>query len=176
MSTMLTTFGRPESGEYDPYYGRYISLVSSDDVVALLDSQASETIALLHSHPTKGDYRYAAGKWSVKELLGHINDTERIMTYRALRISRGDKTPLAGFEQDDYVRDGNFSHRTLADLAAEFGNIRKATVSFFRHLDAEAAARRGTANNVEITPRALAYIIAGHELHHRKILQEKYLR
>jgi len=176
MSTMLTTFGRPQSGEYDPYYGRYITLVNSDDIVTLLDSQASDTIALLNSHPAKAEYHYAPGKWTVKEMLGHLNDTERIMTYRALRISRGDKTPLAGFEQDDYVRGGNFSQRALDDLVAEFGNVRKATVSFFRHLDAEAATRRGTANNVEITPRALAFIIAGHELHHRKILQEKYFK
>ena len=176
MTTMVTSFGRPQAGEYDPYYGRYISLVGSDDVVALLESQASDTIALLHSHADKADFRYAPGKWSVKEMLGHVNDTERIMTYRALRISRGDKTPLAGFEQDDYVRDGNFGQRTLADLASEFGSIRKATVSLFRHLDAESAARRGIANKVEVTPRALAFIIAGHELHHRRILQEKYLK
>ena len=108
-------------------------------------------------------------------MLGHVNDTERIMTYRALRVARGDKTPIEGFEQDDYVRDGNFGQRTLADLIEEFADVRVATVSFFRHLDAEAGLRRGVANKNEISARALAYIIAGHELHHRRVLKEKYL-
>jgi hypothetical protein len=175
MSTLVTAFGRPQPGEYNPYYDRYISLIDSDDIIAVLEKQAAETVALLKSAGAKADFRYAPGKWSVKEVLGHVNDTERIMTYRALRVSRGDKTPMAGFEQDDYVRDGNFGRRTLPDLVDEFADIRQATLSFFRHLDGEAGARRGTANNDAISARALPYIIAGHELHHRRILQEKYL-
>jgi hypothetical protein len=176
MSTLATAFGRPQSGEYNPYYDRYISLISSDDIINVLEKQAVDTVGLLKSAGAKADFRYAPGKWSVKEVLGHVNDTERIMAYRALRVSRGDKTPMAGFEQDDYVRDGNFGQRTLPDLVAEFADIRKATVSFVRHLDAEAGARRGTANNDVISARALPYIIAGHELHHRRILQERYLK
>lgn len=175
MSTLVTAFGRPQPGEYNPYYDRYISLIDSDDIIAVLEKQAAETVALLKSAGAKADFRYAPGKWSVKEVLGHVNDTERIMTYRALRVSRGDKTPMAGFEQDDYVRDGNFGKRTLPDLLAEFADLRQATLSFFRHLDGEAGGRRGTANNHEISVRALPYIIAGHELHHRRILKEKYL-
>jgi hypothetical protein len=176
MSTLTPPFGRPQTGEYNPYYDRYISLVGPEDIVGLLEKHAPETVALFKSASAKGDFRYAPGKWSVKEMLGHVNDTERIMTYRALRVARGDKTPLAGFEQDDYVRDGNFGQRTLPDLIEEFINVRKATVSFFRHLDGETGLRRGIANNDAITGRALAYIIAGHELHHRRILKEMYLK
>jgi uncharacterized damage-inducible protein DinB len=176
MSTLVTAFGRPQPGEYDPYYERYISLVQSEDVVATLEEQFPETSSLLISRcAARADFRYASGKWSVKEVLGHINDTERILSYRALRIARGDKTPIEGFEQDDYVPNGRFGQRTLTDLLAEFGDIRKATLDLFRNLDAEAAARRGVANQKEITARALAYIIAGHELHHRRILEERYL-
>lgn len=176
MTTLTTCFDRPQTGEYNPYYDRYISLVGTDDVVGLLERQAPQTVALFQSASAKADFRYAPGKWTVKEMLGHVNDTERIMTYRALRIARGDQTPLAGFEQDDYIRDGNFGQRTVADLVAEFADVRKVTVHVFRHADAEIAARRGTANGHAISVRALAYIIAGHELHHRRVLEEKYLR
>ena len=176
MSTIVTSFGRPQPGEYYEYYDRYISLVPSDDIVGVLEKQAVETVALLKSADAKADFRYAPGKWSLKEVLGHVNDTERIMTYRALRISRGDKTPIEGYEQDDYIRNGNFGRRTLPDLVAEFADIRKATLAFVRHLDAEAGVRRGTANKFEISARALPYIIAGHELHHRRILLDRYLR
>ena len=176
MSTIVTSFGRPQPGEYYEYYDRYISLVPSDDIVGVLEKQAVETVALLKSADAKADFRYAPGKWSLKEVLGHVNDTERIMTYRALRISRGDKTPIEGYEQDDYIRNGNFGRRTLPDLVAEFADIRKATLAFVRHLDAEAGVRRGTANKFEISARALPYIIAGHELHHRRTLLDRYLR
>ena len=177
MSTIATAIGRPGPGEYAPYYGRYISLVDSDDVVAVLVAQAPETTAMLaRCSAQQADFRYAPGKWSVKEVLGHVDDTERIMGYRALRIARGDKTPIEGYEQDDYVRDGNFASRTLADLVEEFEAVRRATVSLFRNFDAEAGARRGVANKNEISARALAYVIAGHELHHRRILQEKYFK
>src|SRR5258708_21721930 len=166
MTTLATSFTRPQAGEYNPYYDRYISLVNTDDIVALLDQQAPQTVALFQTASAKAGFSYAPGKWSVKEMLGHVNDTERIMVYRALRIARGDKTPLAGFEQDDYVREGNFGQRTLADLGEEFVDVRKATLHLFRHVDAEIATRRGTANGDPISRRALAYIIAGHELHH----------
>ena len=175
MTTLTTCIAQPQAGEYNPYYDRYISLVESDDVAGLLERQAPQTAALFHSANAKADFRYAPGKWSVQEMLAHVNDTERVMTYRALRIARGDQTPLAGFEQDDYIRDGNFAQRTLADLIEEFIDVRKATLHVFRHVDAEIAARRGTANGHVVSVRALAYIIAGHELHHRQVLKEKYL-
>lgn len=176
MSSVIFGFGHPDASEYAPYYERYISLVKGEDIVDLLEKQAPETKALLQSADSKADFRYAPDKWTVKEVVGHVNDTERIMSYRALRIARGDKTPIEGFEQDDYVRDGNFGQRSLADLIAEFADIRRATVALFRSFDADSAARRGIANNNEVSARALGYIIAGHELHHRRILMEKYLR
>jgi hypothetical protein len=174
MSTLSISPGRPQSGEYNPYFDRYISLVDSDDIIGLLQRQAPETATLFKSATDKADFRYAPGKWTVKEMLGHINDTERIMAYRALRIARGDKTPIEGFEQDDYVRNGNFAQRTLADLIEEFANVRTASVSLFRQFDTETGQRQGTVNNHATSARALAYIIAGHELHHRRILKEKY--
>ena len=176
MTTLTASMGRPQAGEYDPYFDRYISLVATDDVVGLLERQAPQTVALFQSMNAKADSRCAPGKWSVKEMLGHINDTERIMAYRALRIARGDQTPLAGFEQDDYIRGGNFGQRALSDLIEEFGDVRNATLSLLRHIDSEVAARSGSANNHPMSVRSLAYIIAGHELHHRRVLSEKYLR
>lgn len=177
MSTLATSLGRPEPVEYDPYYDRYISLVHTDDIVAALETQAQDTEALLGSLAAhQADFRYAPGKWSIKEVLGHINDTERIMSYRALRIARGDQTPIEGFEQDDYVPNGRFDRRTIADLLEEFVAIRNATIQLLSHFDREAGERRGTANDKQISARALAYIIVGHELHHRRVLQEKYLK
>jgi hypothetical protein len=175
MSTTATISLRPQPREYAPYYDRYISLIQSNDVLAALDDQRRQTLLLLCGRPeADGDLRYAADKWSLKEVLGHVNDTERIMSYRALRISRGDQTPIEGYEQDDYVRNGPFARCTLADLIEDYIAVRRATVSLFRNLDEDAWSRRGVANKNEVTVRALAYIIAGHELHHRKILEEKY--
>jgi len=171
---------RPQPGEYAPYYDRYISLVPGTDVLAALaalEDQRRQMLLLLSGRTeSDGDLRYAPEKWSLKEVLGHISDTERIMSYRALRISRGDATPLEGFEQDDYVRNGPFARRPLADLIEDYIAVRRATISLFRNLDEAAWTRRGVASKNEVTVRALAFIIAGHELHHRKILEEKYLR
>lgn len=167
---------RPSPDEYAASYGKYMVLVPDGDLCDLLDRQVTETLALLRQVPeTRGTHRYAPGKWSLKEVLGHVCDTERIMSYRALRIARGDATPLPGFEQDDYVPAGRFDRRTLADLGDELSAIRQATVALFRHLDTEALARRGTASGNPFTPRALAYIIAGHERHHMAFVKEHYL-
>jgi hypothetical protein len=166
---------RPQSGEYAPYYDRYISLVAGDDVLKTLDQQRREMMLLLSCRDdADGDFRYAPEKWSAKEVLGHICDTERVFVYRALRISRADATPMEGFEQDNYVRNGPFANRPLADLVEDFIAVRRATLSLLRNLDEAAWLRRGVANKNEVTVRALAYIIAGHELHHRRILEEKY--
>jgi hypothetical protein len=174
MSTATASLGRPKADEYAPFYDRYISLVTSEDIVPVLEKEGPETVALFKSATSKADYRYAPGKWTVKEVLGHINDSERIMAYRALRIGRGDKTPIEGFEQDDYVRDSNFAQRSLPDLIDEFVDVRRATISLLKNFDNEIALRRGTANKCETSVRAVAYVIAGHELHHRRILREKY--
>jgi hypothetical protein len=171
---------RPQPGEYAPYYDRYISLVPGTDVLAALaaleDQRRQMLLLLCGRTEADGDLRYAPEKWSLKEVLGHVNDTERIMSYRALRISRGDPTPMEGFEQDDYVRNGPFGRRPLADLIEDYIAVRRATVSLFRNLDEAAWIRRGVANKNEVTVRALAYIIAGHELHHRRMIEEKYLK
>ncbi len=165
---------RPDSNEYAPYYGKYVSLVPEGDILVTLEKQLSETLALLAPREADGDFRYAPGKWSVKEALGHVIDTERVFSYRALRIARNDKTPLAGFEQDDYVKFGPFADCSLAALLQEFTSVRKATVALFRALDEAAWGRRGVASNNEVTVRALAYMIAGHELHHRRLFEQKY--
>ena len=166
---------RPQSGEYAPYYERYISLVQGENILDTLDQQRRQTMLLLSCRDEEdGDFRYAPDKWSAKEVLGHVCDTERIFAYRALRIARADPTPLEGFEQDDYVRNGPFAQRPLSDLVEDFIAVRRATLSLLRDLDETAWSRRGVANKNEVTVRALAYIIAGHELHHRRILEEKY--
>ncbi len=169
------TIARPAPGEYAPYHDRYISLVAGNDILATLDQQRRDTLLLLSGRDeSEGDFRYASDKWSVKEVLGHVCDTERILAYRGLRVSRADQTPIEGFEQDDYVRNGPFPRRMLADLIEDYIAVRRATLTLFRNLDESAWARRGVANKNEITVRALAYIIAGHELHHRQVLEEKY--
>ena len=181
-SSTATASTRPQSGEYAPYYERYISLVHhkqtpGNDILAALEDQRRQMLLLLCGRTeADGDLRYAPEKWSLKEVLGHVNDTERIMSYRALRISRADATPIEGYEQDDYVRNGPFVRRPLADLIEDYIAVRRATVSLFRNLDEPAWSRRGVANKNEVTVRALAHIIAGHELHHRRILEEKYLK
>jgi hypothetical protein len=169
------TVARPESGEYAPYYDRYISLVKGNDIVGILESQRRQMMLLLSGRDeADGDFRYAPEKWTVKEVLGHVCDCERIFAYRALRIARGDRTPMEGFEQDDYIKNGPFSQRPLPEIIDDYLAIRRATLTLFRNLQEEAWTRRGIANNNEVSVRAIAYTIAGHELHHRRILEEKY--
>src|SRR5262245_29400191 len=166
---------RPQSSEYAPYYGKYISVVPGDEAFAVLRDQIQETNRMLQSIPeTRASFRYAPEKWSIKEVVGHMCDTERIMAYRALRMARADTTALAGFEQDDYVKAAHFDGRTLQSLSTEFQSIRAATLAFFGSLDDSALRRTGTASNYPFSVRALAYIIAGHEQHHVKILRERY--
>jgi len=168
--------GKPDPTEYLPYFGRYVSLVPDGDILAVLGKQIEETTGLLNSIPeSQGGYRYAPDKWSIKELVGHLIDCERIFAYRALRFARNDKTPLAGFEQDDYVSNASFDDCRLVDLSSELERVRQSTIFLFRHLDAKSWMRSGLANDSEASVRALAYIIAGHELHHRGVLTSRYL-
>ena len=177
MNTVVTSPSRPQAGEYAPYYDKYISLIRTSDILDTLDEQRRQMLLLLSGRSEdEGNFRYASDKWSLKEVLGHINDTERVFAYRALRIARNDQTPMEGFEQDDYVRYGPFARRSLEDLVEDYIAVRRATMSLFRNLDEAAWRRRGVANQNEVTVRALAYIVAGHELHHRRILEEKYLK
>ncbi len=169
------TQNRPQTSEYAPYYEKYVASVPDGEIEETLEEQLSETKLLLGNLSEKAaDFRYADGKWSVKQILGHISDSERIFAYRILRIARGDQTPLAGFEQDDYVKAGNFSAQPLAGLLEEFIAVRRASIALLRSFDASTWLRRGVANQKEISVRALAYIIAGHERHHRQVLQEQY--
>jgi uncharacterized damage-inducible protein DinB len=166
---------RPEPGEYAEFYANYISKVPGSDVLGVLEAQRLQMQHLFAGRSERdGSFRYAAGKWTVKEVLGHITDTERIFSYRALRIGRGDQTPLPGFEQDDFVRSGKFAARMLTDLAEEFGAVRSASIALFRSFDEEAWSRRGDASEKEVTVRALGFITAGHQIHHRMILEERY--
>jgi uncharacterized damage-inducible protein DinB len=167
---------RPQQGDYALYYENYVALVPSGDFLEILLNQQHDLVGLLSPlSEEQADFRYAPGKWSVKEVLGHISDTERIFAYRLLRIARGDETPLASFEQDGYIRNGNFSSRKLADLLYEFSTVREATISLVRSLDDAAWLRRGTASQKEVSVLALAFVIAGHERHHRVLLEERYL-
>jgi|SRR5579871_3077148 len=166
----------PETTEYQSYYGRYISLVPGKDLVQTLERQLTETLPILRSiTEEKSLQRYAPGKWSIKEVLGHLIDAERIFTYRALRFARKDQTPLPGFDQDPYVEAANFDARPWTDLVDEFEHVRRSTILFFRSLRPEDLLRLGTASQNAITVRALGYIIAGHELHHMEILRDRYL-
>ena len=174
-TAVVSAVARPEPGEYAPFYDRYISLVPGADILGTLDTQRRQMLMLLSGHDdSDGNFRYAPDKWSVKEVLGHVCDTERIFSYRALRIGRGDRTPIEGFEQDDYVRNGPFAKRPLAELIEDYIAVRRATLTLLRNLDETAWNRRGIANKNEVSVRAIAYTMAGHELHHRRILEEKY--
>ena len=167
---------RPERDEYATDYETYVSLVPEGDIVGILSRQLDETLALLRSVPAaREDFRYEPGKWSLKEVVGHMTDAERIFSYRALCIARGDKANLPGMDQDEYMLGANFGARRLGDLSAEFDYVRRATLSLLRHLDDEAWLRRGTANDAEVSVRALAHMLAGHEAHHVNILRERYL-
>ena len=170
------TIDRPDASEYAPFYAPYIAKVPEGDILEILERQRQESLTLLRGIPeAKAGTRYAAGKWSIREVIGHLIDSERVFAYRALRFARGDATPLPKFDEIDYVRQGRFDERALADLASELDTVRRATIDLFRHLDADAFRRRGVANSVEVSVRALACIIAGHERHHVEILRTRYL-
>jgi hypothetical protein len=169
------TKNRPAPGDYAPYAEQYVVLVSGGDILETLKTQLKQTATLFSGRSERdGNFRYAPDKWTAKEVVGHVADTERIFAYRALRIARGDQTPLAGFEQEDYVRAARFGARKLADVVEEYADVRQASLALFQSLDEEAWLRHGLASENRVTVLALAYLIAGHELHHRKILEERY--
>jgi uncharacterized protein (TIGR03083 family) len=167
---------RPAAGEYAPYFERYVSQVGDGDILEILRLQVDETTALVAGMSERdAAFRYAEGKWSVKQVVGHVADTERIMLYRALCFARGERQMLPGFEENDYVASARFDARPLADLVAEFRAVRAATIPFFSGLDADELKRAGTANDRPYTVRALAFVIGGHERHHATILRDRYL-
>lgn len=167
---------RPEPNEYDRYYETYVSLVEETDIIVAMQNQLNELEKLFDEiSEEKSLQAYAPGKWTIKELLGHLTDGERIFAYRALRISRADQTPIEGFEQDGYIENSNFNAAKLTDLTEELILSRKANLILFKNLTDEAWTRTGTASDVPVSVRALAYIMVGHIRHHLNILRERYM-
>ena len=167
---------RPDPSDYAPDDEAYVSKVPDTNVLEVLREQIGE-MSEMFGRMTDEDasFRYADGKWSLKQLVGHCTDTERVDVYRAMRIARSDETPLLGCDENRYVSGSNFDARSLADLLSEFVLVRKATIAFFGTLDAGAWSRTGVANDFTYSVRALAFIIAGHLEHHRLVIGERYL-
>jgi hypothetical protein len=167
---------RPDIAEYAPFYQGYVGRVPDGDLLATLESQTGETLALLGRIPAdRWTHRYAPGKWSLAESWLHVMDSERVFAYRALRFSRGDVTPLPGYDQDAWVPMSGADARTPASLMAEYTAVRSATMQLLRSLDEAAWNRMGHANGVGVSVRALAWIIAGHERHHVALTHDRYL-
>jgi len=167
---------RPLDTDYATPYAGYVALVPEDDGLAAIEQQSTETQKVLSSiDDSRAAFRYAEGKWSVKEVIGHCIDGERIMSYRALAVARGETQPLPGFDENDYVLNARFDDWRIGDLAEQYALVRRANIVFFRNLPAEAWDRRGVASGHPITVRALVYIIVGHERHHLRVLKERYL-
>jgi len=165
---------RPSEEEYAGDVAEYIRLVPDGNIIDILLAQEKQMTELLASlTESHGAYRYAEGKWTLKEVVGHIADGERVMTYRLLRFARGDQTPLSGFDQELFMPP--FGSWTTAQLAKDYRAVRQSTITLLRGLPAEAWSRKGTANNASITVRALAYDIAGHEIHHMGVIRNRYL-
>ncbi|HEX7977632.1 MAG TPA: DinB family protein [Gemmatimonadaceae bacterium] len=173
MASSLRT--RPAASEYAPFYQGYVASVPEGDVVTLLRQSGRELLDAVAAIPEdRGGFRYADGKWSIREVIGHLIDAERIFTYRALRIARGDTTPLAAFDENEYVKTADSDARTLSNLARELGALRESSVQLFESLPDDAWGRFGVASGKDISVRALAYITAGHAMHHLRILRERY--
>ena len=167
---------RPEPNECTPYYHTYINQVPEGDIIEILENQLEETLQLLKGlSEDKALYRYAADKWSIKEIIGHVIDAERVFAYRALNIARNDRSELPGMEQDDYVKFAKFDDLPLADLLAGFRYVRQSNIFLFKSFDEEMQMRKGIASGCEFTVRTFPFIIAGHEKHHQNVLKERYL-
>jgi uncharacterized damage-inducible protein DinB len=159
-----------------PFYKNYVKQIEETDLLQALRISGHRCLELVHSIPEeKADYRYADGKWSIRELLCHMIDAERIFAYRALRFARNDKTPLAGFEENDYATEANASGRSLQKIVAEIAHLRSSTIDLFESFTPEMLVRKGAANNNELSVIVLGFIIAGHETHHCNVLKERYL-
>jgi uncharacterized damage-inducible protein DinB len=167
----------PAPTEYEGHFGRYIALTNTQDLLPALEADNENFAAFIRSIPNdKLDYRYAAGKWTIREMITHITDTERIFAYRALRFARNDKTALPGFEENDYVPESNATNRTIESLLAEYSIVRQATIALLQSLTPEMLLRQGTASSYSISVRALGYTILGHTLHHQQVISERYLK
>lgn len=176
VSPLLATPPAPDAGEHLPYYAQYIARVGPGDVLATLETQLADTVAVLDAiGEERAGHRYAPGKWSAREVVGHMTDTERVFTYRALCAARGEAAPLPAFDENAYVAASDFDARSLNSLMGELTAVRRATLVLFRNLGEAALARRVVANGAPMSARAAAWIIAGHERHHQHLLRERYL-
>jgi uncharacterized damage-inducible protein DinB len=166
----------PDPSEFDPFYNTYVSRVPEGDIIDILADEGERTVELFQSiDESKGPYRYAEEKWSIADVVGHVVDTERLLSYRALRIARGDQSPMPGMEQDDWVAGTNFDARGVASLAKEFLALRASNIALFSSFTDDELGRTGTASGCEFTVRALIYIVAGHAIHHAGVIEERYL-
>jgi uncharacterized damage-inducible protein DinB len=174
MTAMSTT--RPQPDEYGRFFDGYMARVpEQDDIIGVMERQRAETQELLaRIDEEKSTFRYADGKWSIKGIVGHLCDAERVFAYRLLAIGRGEQQPLPGFDEESYAATGGFDTIPFADLVAEFDRVRRSTLDLLRHLPEKAWTRRGNANGHPITTRALAWVMPGHERHHVNVLKEKY--
>lgn len=167
---------RPQPSEYFEFYHGYISLVKNENIISELEEQLLQLQVLLSLvSADKEEFAYAEGKWTIKQVVGHIIDTERIMAYRALRISRKDKTELSGFDEDFFVANSNFNSRSLYDLVHEFSLVRESNIALFKSFTEEMVSEMGSANGKAISVRALLFIIVGHTQHHMNVIKSKYL-
>lgn len=168
---------RPQIETVPSFYKGYVENVKDQDMLEALSHASEITLKVIRSIPEdKGEYRYGEGKWSIKELLAHMIDVERILGYRALRFARNDKTELAGFEENDYAPEANAHARSIKQLADELERIRLTTMDLFKSFTSEMLKREGVANKNKLSVINIGYIIAGHQIHHLKILKERYLK
>ena len=173
---MKTNWTKPDASSLSAYQRGYIDLVPSGDLTEILEKNLQNALSLVSSLGSeKLSFRYAPGKWSIPQILVHMIDTERIFSYRVLRISRGDQTPLPGYEENDYAAASRADERDFKDILEEYSSVRKATLSLFKSLSAEDLLRKGISNGKEISAGALCYMLTGHEIHHCKVIKDKYL-
>ena len=173
---MAQTIIRPQEGEFAPYYGQYVALVPSENLLDYFATQQENFASLLATLPeSKLLYRYAEGKWSIKDVAQHVIDSERIFAYRALTIARNDPTNLPGFEENDYAVTAKADDRSGKEIAEDYNAARTATIALFKSFDDSVLARKGLANNQPVNVRTLGYVIAGHDLHHFNVVKERYL-
>ncbi|PIX00293.1 MAG: hypothetical protein COZ80_00925 [Ignavibacteria bacterium CG_4_8_14_3_um_filter_37_9] len=167
---------KPNINDYAPYYQRYIDLITTDDIFSFFKQQTEEIVTLFTNiSEEQASFRYAEGKWTTKEVLAHIVDSERIFGYRVLAISRGEKNPLPGFAENEYVRNGKYENRSFKSLLAEYSHLSSANLELFKSLDEEMLAQKGTASGKEVTARAILFVTIGHEKHHLEIIKSRYL-
>jgi hypothetical protein len=172
---MPLTIAQPGIDEYADFHKGYMAAVAGEtDAITVLGRQQQQIEAFRRLTPERAGFRYAPGKWTVREIIGHLSDGERIVAYRLLRIARGDTTPLAGFDEQAYARVSNADHRTIGDLVDELAVVRASTLALVRSLDEASLDRRGTVNDWTLSVRALAYIVAGHLQHHVNVLRDRY--